>query len=89
MIEISLRQSGDLLVFRVEDNGIGITRSSQLKKQGRHRSYAMAITRDRIELLKKQLRKNLSFSVKDRKNEEEQVTGTEVVLERPIKYKLI
>ena len=89
LIEISLRQSGDLLVFRVEDNGIGITRSSQLKKQGRHRSYAMAITRDRIELLKKQLRKNLSFSVKDRKNEEEQVTGTEVVLELPIKYKLI
>lgn len=87
-IEISFLESNGFLKFRVEDNGVGITRSTKLKEEKGHKSLATIITQDRIELLKKQLKRNIRFSVSDRQ-ENGHVTGTQVLFELPITYKTI
>lgn len=86
LIAISFQQKGDTMLFKVEDNGVGLSRSAALRQNKEHVSLATKITRDRIELLKRQLKKNISFVVKDRLNETNEVVGTEVIFEIPIQF---
>lgn len=86
-ISISFEETDGTLSFRVEDNGIGITRSAKLKKRTEHQSLATIITQDRIALLRKQLKRRISFNVRDKHNDAEQVVGTEVIFELPIIYR--
>ncbi|MCE7991216.1 MAG: histidine kinase [Roseivirga sp.] len=86
-IAISFEETNGTLSFRVEDNGIGITRSARMKKRTEHQSLATTITRDRIALLRKQLKRRISFNVRDKHDEAEQVVGTEVIFELPIIYR--
>lgn len=85
LISVSFRQEGESLRFKVEDNGVGISKSFALKRDG-HESMATRITQDRIDLLKKQLKKNISFIVKDKVGEKDEVIGTEVIFEMPIQF---
>lgn len=85
-ILISFEQHKDLMRFRVEDNGIGISRAAAMKQNDGHVSMATKITKDRIELLRQQLKKNISFIIKDRLNDTNEVIGTEVIFEIPIQY---
>lgn len=85
-ISISFEQHHDLMRFKVEDNGIGISRSASLKEKKGHESMATKITSDRIEVLKRQLKRNISFIIKDRLSEANEVIGTEVIFEIPIQY---
>lgn len=87
VINLWFKESGGMLNFRVEDNGIGITRSAKMKQEKEHQSLATLITRDRISLLNKQLKKRISFDVRDKRDDQEKVTGTEVVFELPIVYR--
>jgi tetratricopeptide (TPR) repeat protein len=87
-IEINFSERNGFLKFRVEDNGVGITRSTKLKENTGHKSLATIITQDRIELLRKQLKKNIGFSISDRQ-ENGLVIGTKVLFELPITYKTI
>lgn len=75
------------LSFRVEDNGIGVELATKMKSAKEHRSLATVITQDRITLLRKQLRKKVSFAIRDRRDEEERIVGTEVVFELPVIYR--
>ncbi|NVK84925.1 MAG: histidine kinase [Cytophagia bacterium] len=85
-INISFLQHDDLMRFKVEDNGIGISRSAAMKDKNGHESMATKITSDRIEVLKRQLKKNISFIIKDRLSDANEVIGTEVIFEIPIQY---
>ena len=85
-INISFMQHDDLMRFKVEDNGIGISRSAAMKEKKGHESMATKITTDRIEVLKRQLKKNISFIIKDRLSEANEIIGTEVIFEIPIQY---
>lgn len=86
-IRISFEESNGSLNFRVEDNGMGITRSARMKNTSGHQSLATVITKDRIALLRKQLKRRISFDVRDKHDEREQVVGTEVIFELPIIYR--
>lgn len=91
LIEVSFKQEGDLLMFKVEDNGVGLSKSTALKKAQRgknddHEPLATKITKDRIELLKKQLKRNISFIAKDKLGDNHEVIGTEVIFELPIQF---
>lgn len=86
-ISISFEEKDGTLSFRVEDNGIGITRSARMKKRTEHQSLATIITEDRIALLRKQLKRRISFNMRDKHDEAEQVVGTEVIFELPIIYR--
>lgn len=85
-INISFEQHDDLMRFKVEDNGIGISRAAAMKDKKGHESMATKITSDRIEVLKRQLKKNISFNIKDRLSDANEVIGTEVIFEIPIQY---
>lgn len=87
LIKLSFEEIYGTLNFSVEDNGMGITRSVKMKKGSEHQSLATIITRDRIALIKKQLKRRISFDVRDKHNAEEQVIGTEVIFELPIIYR--
>lgn len=87
VIRINFEEKDGSLSFRVEDNGMGITRSAKMKQRSNHRSLATIITRDRIALLRKQLKRRISFVMRDKLGEAEQVIGTEVIFELPIIYR--
>ena len=88
LIEISFVQIGEKLKFTVSDNGIGLSKSLSMKKDTTHESMATKITKDRIDLLRKQLKKNITFNVKDRLNDTREIIGTQVIFERPLDYRL-
>ena len=85
-INISFSQKGDQLEVRIEDNGIGVERSIFLKKNEKHRSLATQITRERISIIEKKLRKKASLLIEDRTKQDELITGTLVTLRIPIVY---
>ncbi len=89
LIEISFLQEGDSLKFKVEDNGIGLSKTTSLKKsdsEDSHEPLATKITEDRIELLKKQFKRNISFIAKDKLSDNQEIIGTEVIFELPIQF---
>lgn len=92
LIKISFVQEVDMLRFTVEDNGVGLSKTAALKKSSNrngdepHEPLATKITEDRIELLKKQLKRNISFIAKDKLSDNQEIIGTEVIFELPIQY---
>jgi len=87
VIQIWFKETKEGLSFRVEDNGIGISRSTRTNKEESHKSLATIITRDRINILRRQLKKTISFDIRDKMNDQEEITGTEVIFELPVVYR--
>ena len=54
MLQVSLRQANGCLLCVIEDNGVGRKKAAELrsKSAGGRKSYGMAITRDRVALVK-------------------------------------
>lgn len=75
-ITISFSLKDDLIILAIEDNGIGITALEQ-EIPTNHTSHAMAITKERIDLLKKRGYKESYFKVHSL------ATGTRVQLQLP------
>ena len=73
---------GNMLLFEVEDNGIGREKSAEIKraKQVKHASLATSITKERLEILNKGNQKIL-FNIIDLKDETGEACGTKVVFE--------
>jgi tetratricopeptide (TPR) repeat protein len=84
-IDIRFQLSGDLIIFEVEDDGIGREEAGRIKsKQSlNHQSMATAITIDRLKVLNKKLKKKIELRIMDLKNESGEATGTKVVMEIP------
>lgn len=70
----------DHLMLEVADNGKGIENYTEARRKG-HASHATRITEERIALLKKMLRKDISF-----KYETLKASGTFVTFNLPFKY---
>jgi tetratricopeptide (TPR) repeat protein len=84
LLKVSISQAKDGLVFEVRDNGIGIEKSRQINQENkRHRSYALEITRKRIELINESLRTNISLSIEDLSKNPPEQQGTQVRLYIP------
>jgi len=75
-IEIKIKHRGDHLLFIVEDNGIGIEASAGQKAK-EHKSLAMTITKERLQLLNKS-GMNYSMSVERIEDKNGNVLGTRV-----------
>lgn len=61
-VQIKCESNGDKLIFRIQDNGIGI---EHFKLEKDHESRALAIFKDRLELLSKKLSRKLDFTIED------------------------
>ena len=82
LISIYMRQTNGLLDITISDNGVGRTKANKIKKNKNHKSMAITITRERIEILNRKYKGKGSLSIKDFNLEEK--TGTQVNISLPI-----
>jgi LytS/YehU family sensor histidine kinase len=87
-LSIQFFQDSDCLVVKIEDNGIGRKRSSELRrsKNARHKSLATAITAERLEILRKEFPNQVDFAVTDLVDGQQRGIGTVVTIRLPLEY---
>lgn len=85
MLQVSLHQVDGRLVCIVEDNGIGRKKAGELRSKsvGGNKSYGMAITRDRVALVKELYNIEAKVDVEDLMADGEP-SGTKVTLSLPL-----
>ena len=83
-IIISVSKVQDKLICMIEDNGIGRTQSSKIKKE--HQSKGQKITKERFDLLNFFYNKNneYRFEIEDLYDSEKKPTGTRITLFFPV-----
>lgn len=84
LITIEMQEKNAMLEIRIIDNGVGRTKASKIKRNKSHRSMAMEITRQRIEILNKKYKGKGSLVVSDLDTKEK--SGTKVIICLPIIY---
>ena len=80
-IRVSFKKEENMLMIRIEDNGIGRKASRENKKSSAHKSMAMTITKDRIDNLNKKYHTDGFMEIKDYNKSLE--TGTKVLISLP------
>ncbi|MEO1255857.1 MAG: histidine kinase, partial [Bacteroidota bacterium] len=76
-IHFSLKK--EVLMLKVEDNGVGIPQRGETTYKS-HKSLATQITNERIDLFRKQMKKDISFRLQNLN------PGTQVILNLPFQY---
>jgi LytS/YehU family sensor histidine kinase len=78
----------DSLLSIVEDNGIGIKKATQKKKNlGVERApYGLKLAEDRIQLIKDSYKTDVEIKIVDLSTEDSKLTGTRVEIRLPLKY---
>jgi nitrate/nitrite-specific signal transduction histidine kinase len=84
MIEITMKERFGMLEVVITDNGVGRTKAGKIKKKKSHKSMALEITRERIEIMNKKYKGKGSLTISDL--DEKQKTGTRVIICLPIIY---
>ena len=74
---LKFKLTNDKIVATIDDNGIGLTKSNELKTQNQkvHQSRGLTNTKERIELLNDLYKKEITFQIKEKMVPE---TGTVV-----------
>ena len=87
-VKISFETSGQSLICTVEDDGIGIDKSNELKRHlvSVHKSMALDITRKRLEMMGSVTDKTSKVTIEEMKDAAGNPSGTKVVLQLPIQY---
>ncbi|MFT3737274.1 MAG: tetratricopeptide repeat protein [Breznakibacter sp.] len=84
-IELRFLHTDRQLVVEVDDNGIGLTQHKEQRLNGRnHESMALKIVRERLDIIKKDTGKPVSFEMIDKKQFDPFSSGTLVRLSFPI-----
>lgn len=75
------------LICVISDDGIGISKSKQMKEQSvqAHKSMALAITKKRLEIMEATLLKSAQIEIQE-EEENNEITGTKVTLRLPVQY---
>jgi len=78
----------NLIVFEVEDDGIGREKAQEIvfKQNKDHRSMATDITRERLMVLNKKLKQKITLLITDLKNKKDEPAGTKVVFDIPFRH---
>ena len=86
-LEIEIFNEGDLLCFKIMDDGIGRKKAAELKGNSApgHKSMGMRITADRIAILQQQSLDS-NIVVKDLASPDGTPAGTEVLIKIPIRH---
>lgn len=81
IIKVQVRKNNSGAYIIIEDNGIGRKRSSDIKKTPGHKSLGMQLTKQRLDVLSKQLQTDTSqMVVSDLTNENNEACGTRIEL---------
>jgi len=88
-LKISFQCEDEKLYCNVTDNGPGINKTLETKKEGRdsHKSLGIKITEERLSLLLQSASNEIIFDIKDIGQTENQETGTSVTIRLPATIK--
>jgi two-component system sensor histidine kinase YesM len=83
LLELEVQLTNGKVLIRIEDNGIGLTKSQELKtsNQKTHQSRGMSNTKERISLLNELYKRNICFQISEKALPE---TGTIVEISCPL-----
>lgn len=86
-IDIKFEIAGNNLICTITDDGIGLTKSKELKENSvkAHRSMALEITKKRLEMIENSTNCKSELKMEEIINNSE-VVGTKVILKLPIQY---
>jgi tetratricopeptide (TPR) repeat protein len=84
VIQIEMKEKEGMLEIIISDNGVGRTQAAKIKKKKSHKSMAIDITRQRIEILNKKYKGKGSLTIEDLIQGDR--TGTKVIICLPIIY---
>lgn len=86
-IEVHFDVQNNQLVCTITDNGIGITKSKEMKENSMtaHQSMALEITKKRLEIMEATISKSAQIEIKEIE-ENNAIQGTKVTLRLPIQY---
>jgi len=84
MLLVSFSKENDLLICKVQDNGIGLKAAAEKQRIKHHESKAIAITKERVALLNDS-KISSEFSIKEKFDTLNNSLGTEVILKIPFK----
>lgn len=87
MIQVLFKEVNGMLQIQVIDNGVGRSGAKKTQKLKAHKSMAMEITNERIQLLNRKYRTNGKLEVHDLN--ENQKTGTVITIELPLYFESI
>lgn len=88
-LKLNFRLSGENeLLVTIEDNGIGREKAAELKSKQvlKKKSYGMQITEDRITVINRTMNINARAEIIDLMDENNNATGTKVVLHIPLQH---
>jgi tetratricopeptide (TPR) repeat protein len=86
-IEVSFDVENSQLVCTITDDGIGVSKSKQMKENSMqaHKSMALEITKKRLEIMEATISKSAQIDIQEIENNHE-ITGTKVTLRLPVQY---
>ena len=64
-VEVIRRNEDGLLLFMIDDNGVGYSKSVNVSKDKNHKSISSQIVKERLTILKKKFKVNTRFVIKD------------------------
>jgi LytS/YehU family sensor histidine kinase len=76
------------LMIVVSDNGVGRQKAREIEKQTKHRSMAMEITRERLDILSRKFKKEYTITIIDKKDDAGAAAGMEITIRIPLKINL-
>jgi ligand-binding sensor domain-containing protein len=85
-IDIHFLQKNKILECSIQDNGIGRAAAKEIKSQieHQHKSAALEVTQERLDILNKDMRGLKSLEITDLKNEDGTACGTKVLVRLPV-----
>lgn len=87
-ITIDFKLERDKMICTVTDDGIGFSKSKQMKENSVtvHKSMALEITRKRLEVIQAFTAKTSQVEISELLNTKGEITGTKIILNLPIQY---
>lgn len=87
-VDFSMHEDVKRIIISIEDNGIGRKQSAVLaeKRSKTHKSFATQSIQSRLQILNQLLTEPVEVEIIDKKNDQQQATGTLVIVRLPFKY---
>ena len=87
-ININFLQRNERLICVIEDNGVGINSSRELKKNSvsAHRSMALEISKKRLEMMEELENRSAELKIEELKDDNHKTRGTRITLELPLNF---
>ncbi len=87
MLRMNFEMKKDVLLFTLEDDGVGRTFASTVQtKKRKHQSLSTQITKERLLLYQQKKNRSFRLAISDRMNRQAAIIGTKVSIQIPYKY---